>query len=409
MAPFPLALTDIFTKFGVYLIYGLIGFSFGYVLEISGFGYSPKLAAQFYFKDLTVLKVMFTAIIVAMVLIFGATAVGLLDYNLIYVNTTYLWPGILGGLIMGVGFIVGGFCPGTSLVAVSTFKIDGILFSLGVLFGIFTFGETVSLFEDFWHSSYMGRLTVQDWLGLPAGIVVVLVVLMALFMFWGGEQLERIIGKRDLKVEPRIRFAGAGALLVLALVVAFIGQPTNADRWNGIAAEKNAQLEERQVQIHPGELLTLMHDRSLNLLMLDVRPEADYNLFHIENARQVDPGEAVSMVSDLHMEAANTVIVVMSNDETTATESWKTLVAESLPNVYILEGGINNWLATFASLEDSLQPISAAGDEDLRYHFSAALGDAYPAADPDPEHYELEFVPKVQLQTKRGPSSGGCG
>ena len=74
-----------------------------------------KLAAQFYFKDMTVLKVMFTAIVVAMVLIFLTTGFGWLDFNLIWVNPTYLWPGIVGGLIMGVGFIVGGFCPGTSL------------------------------------------------------------------------------------------------------------------------------------------------------------------------------------------------------------------------------------------------------------------------------------------------------
>ena len=132
MAPFPLALTDLLGHYGSYIIYLIVGFSFGYVLEIAGFGNSKKLAAQFYFKDMTVLKVMFSAIIVAMVFIFGASAVGLLDYNLIWVNPTYLWPGIIGGLIMGVGFIVGGFCPGTSLVAAASGKIDGQPIVMGV-------------------------------------------------------------------------------------------------------------------------------------------------------------------------------------------------------------------------------------------------------------------------------------
>ena len=86
---------------------------------------------QFYFRDMAVLKVMFGAIITAMVLIFSATAIGLLDYRLIWVNPTYLLPGIVGGLIMGVGFILGGFCPGTSLVALATLKIDGVFFVLG--------------------------------------------------------------------------------------------------------------------------------------------------------------------------------------------------------------------------------------------------------------------------------------
>jgi hypothetical protein len=195
---FPLPLEILVGKPVMYLIFAVIGFGFGYILEISGFGDSTKLAAQFYFKDLTVLKVMFTAIVVAMVLIFAAVGLGLLDYNQVWVNPTYLWSGIIGGLIMGVGFIVGGFCPGTSLVSMATFKIDGLFFVLGGLTGIFLFGETVGLYEDWWNGSYFGRLTVMDWLDLPAGVVVVAVVLMALFMFWGGEQLEKIFGGRDL-------------------------------------------------------------------------------------------------------------------------------------------------------------------------------------------------------------------
>jgi len=195
IAPFPI--TTLFGKWGAYLIFLLIGFAFGSVLEMAGFGKSTKLAAQFYFKELTVLKVMFGAIIVAMVLVFGMSALGLLDYNLVWVNPTYLWPGILGGLIMGFGFIIGGFCPGTSLVAAATLKLDGIFFVLGVLFGIFLFVETVGRDDAFWHSSYMGRLTLMDTFNLPAGWVVLLVVLMALFMFWGSEKLEDIFGSRE--------------------------------------------------------------------------------------------------------------------------------------------------------------------------------------------------------------------
>jgi hypothetical protein len=177
MTPFPLPLTELLGKYGAYFIFLLIGIGFGFVLESSGFGNSKKLAAQFYFKDMTVLKVMFGSIVTAMVLIFGASALGLLDYNLVWVNPTYLWPGIIGGLIMGVGFIIGGFCPGTSLVAAATWKLDGIFFVLGVIFGIFIFGETVRSIDLFWNSSYMGRFTIMDWLGLSTGWVVLIIVL----------------------------------------------------------------------------------------------------------------------------------------------------------------------------------------------------------------------------------------
>src|SRR6266508_2823379 len=135
-----------------YLIFGLIGFAFGFTLEMSGFGNSRKLAAQFYFTDLTVLKVMFTAIITAMVLTFGAVGLGILNFSQVWVNPTYLASGILGGLIMGVGFIVGGFCPTTSLAAASTGKVDGMFFVFGGFFGAFLFSETEEAAEDKEHA-----------------------------------------------------------------------------------------------------------------------------------------------------------------------------------------------------------------------------------------------------------------
>lgn len=84
--PFPLALESLIGKPLLFVLLGVIGFAFGFVLEISGFGNSRKLAAQFYFKELTVLKVMFTAIVVAMVLIFTTVGLGWLDFNNVWVN-----------------------------------------------------------------------------------------------------------------------------------------------------------------------------------------------------------------------------------------------------------------------------------------------------------------------------------
>src|SRR5512142_845890 len=209
------------------LVHLALGFGFGFVLERAGFGNSRKLAAQFYFTDLTVLKVMFTAIITAMVLTFGAVGLGILNFNQVWVNPTYLASGILGGLIMGIGFIVGGFCPTTSLAAASTGKVDGMFFVGGGFLGAFLFSETEKYFDNWYtNAGYYGRLTLDQVFHLPVGVVVLLVVLMALLMFWGAEQLERIFGKKDLGKEPKLRIAGACALLVFALAVVFIGSPS---------------------------------------------------------------------------------------------------------------------------------------------------------------------------------------
>jgi rhodanese-related sulfurtransferase len=410
MTPFPLPLEPLIGKFGTYLIFLAIGFAFGYVLEIAGFGNSKKLAAQFYFTEMTVLKVMFTAIVVAMVLIYGASAIGLLDVNLIWINPTYLWPGIVGGIIMGIGFILGGFCPGTSLVALSTLKVDGLFFVLGAMFGIFLFGETVDLFDVFWNSSYMGRFTLDTFFGIPTGWVVLGLVIMALLMFLGSEQLERIFGGMDPSKAPKLRYVGAGALVLVAAVGLLIGQPTVEDRWARIAPEMEIRLAAREVQLQPGEVLHLMHDHKLKLVMLDVREEAEYNLFHLADARHVPLAEVTSVVSDMQLEPPNTVVLVMSNDEIAATEAWKKLVSSSVPNAYILEGGINGWLAAFACEDSRIQPTGISGGEDeLSFTFEAALGAAFHCADPNPDAYEIEYEERLKLELKRGPTGGGCG
>lgn len=409
MTPFPLPLDQLLGSGGAYLVYLAIGFAFGAVLEMAGFAVSTRLAAQFYFKDMTVLKVMFTGIITAMALIFLATGLGLLDYNLVYVNPTYLWPGILGGLIMGVGFILGGFCPGTSLVSAATLKIDGIIFALGAFFGIFLFGETVGWYEAFWNSSYMGRFTLMDLFQTDTGIIVLGVMVMALLAFAGAEWAERKIGKQTAR-QPRWRYGAAGGGLALAAVVLLIGQPTNTDRWNMIAAEKQPLLDTRQVYVHPGEVLSYMNDRKIITMLIDVRDEADYNLFHLRDARHMPLAQLDTLVEEFHALPENAVVFVMSNDEAQATEAWRYLVAESVVNVYIMDGGINNWLNTFGEpdFKEEAALTTTTGDQ-IAYRFDIAYGERHPAAAPHADRFTLEYEPHVVLSIKRGPASGGCG
>lgn len=410
MTAFPLPLAELLGHWGSYVVYFIIGIAFGMSLESAGFGNSRLLAAQFYFKDMRVFKVMFTAIIVAMTLVFLTSALGWMDYNLMWVPPTYLWPGILGGLIMGFGFIFGGFCPGTSLVAMATGKIDGIVFVLGVVFGIFVFGETVQSYEAFWNSSFMGRFTLPDLFGVSYGTVVLAIVVIAVFMFWLTQKVEAAMGGETAQPAPRWALPAAGVLVALAATTAVLGQPTVEDRWKMIEPEAQAQLDSRAVYISPAELLATMENVKLKTELLDVRDERDYNLFHIEDARQVPPDQVVDEAQGLIALPGNTVTVVMSNDEAAATEAWKKLRAESVPNVYILEGGVNNWIRTFADqdfVRDRLIPKHPL--DRLAYRFDYATGARHPAAEPNPHAFDLKFEPKIKLELKRAPVSGGCG
>ena len=87
----------------------VVGIGFGFFLEKAGFGSARKLSAQFYFRDFAVLKVMFTAIVVAGLGFWWLVRLGLLDLNYTYINPTFYIPQIVGGLILGVGFVIGGY------------------------------------------------------------------------------------------------------------------------------------------------------------------------------------------------------------------------------------------------------------------------------------------------------------
>ena len=410
MTTFPLPLADLMGHWGSYAVYAVIGILFGMTLESAGFGNSKLLAAQFYFKDMRVFKVMFTAIIVAMTLIFLSSSLGILDYNLIWVPPTYLWPGIVGGLVMGVGFIIGGFCPGTSLVGLATGKLDAIVFVAGVLFGIYMFGETVASYATFFDSSNMGRFTLPELFNASYGVVVISIVVVALGLFVMSEKVEAMVNKRPQQKLPAWSKPAAVALVALAGVALFIGQPSSEDRWQSIATESQAKLDQRAVQISSAEFIKYRDDSKIKIIPLDVRDERYYNQFHLRGAVHVPLDQVQAKARELQFEAANTVFVTISNDEAAATEAWKILKAESVPNIYILEGGVNAWLKDYAgdSLADEDRVFNRQEDQ-LAYRFKAATGARHPAAEPAAHAINLKYEPKVILELKRAPTSGGCG
>jgi len=183
------------------LIAFLIGLGFGFSLEQAGFSSSRKLAGMFYGYDITVLKVFFTAAITAMLGLIFLNYLGWIDMSIVYVNQYYIQSAIVGGVIMGVGFIAGGFCPGTSVCAAAIGKIDAMFFIGGSLIGILLFGETYSLWEELYNKNFLGSLKLSSVLNMKDGVLALIIVLMAMVMFWIGERAEKKFGREDIMKE----------------------------------------------------------------------------------------------------------------------------------------------------------------------------------------------------------------
>jgi hypothetical protein len=187
----PLAVNEIISENTNLFLAFIVGIGFGFVLEQSGFSSSRKLAGVFYGYDTVVLKVFFTAAITAMLGLLFFSLFGWVDLNMVYVNPTYLSSAIFGGVIMGAGFIIGGYCPGTSFCGASIGKIDALVFIAGLFIGVALFGGGYPIWEKLYWANDMGSPKVSESLGLSDGVFALILILVALGMFWVAEWAEK--------------------------------------------------------------------------------------------------------------------------------------------------------------------------------------------------------------------------
>jgi uncharacterized membrane protein YedE/YeeE len=115
---------------GLALVFGLF---FGLSLERAGLGDPHKLTGVFSFRDFTVPKVMFTAILVAGSGLYLLADLKLLDLGRVYFVPTFFWPQIAGGLLFGAGFVISGYCPGTAVAGLASGRLDALVTMIGVV------------------------------------------------------------------------------------------------------------------------------------------------------------------------------------------------------------------------------------------------------------------------------------
>jgi uncharacterized membrane protein YedE/YeeE len=276
----------------------VIGFFFGFALERGGFGNARKLAAQFYLHDMTVFKVMFTAILVAMVGLYTLAAAGWVDMDRVWINPTILWAQVVGGFLLGVGFIMSGLCPGTAVVSAASGRWDGVVTLAGMALGIAGFALAVDAFptlERLYSAGTMGVSVLPALLGLPTLPFILAIVVMAGSAFIGAEAVERLFRDRRPPLElapaprPRAKLAVAG-LLGLVLVAGLGLRPTPASS----PGPRLIVLE----PLAPLALAERIIQRDPDLLVLDLRdaPDATVPDATVPGAYPVADDEAAAAV-----------------------------------------------------------------------------------------------------------------
>ncbi|MEE4176736.1 MAG: YeeE/YedE thiosulfate transporter family protein [Bacteroides sp.] len=322
----------------------VLGIGFGFVLESAGFSSSRKLAGVFFGYDFVVLRVFFTAGITAMIGLLFLGYLGFIDMSLLYINPLYLWSALMGGAIMGVGFILGGYCPGTSVVAAVIGKIDAMLFILGAMIGVFFFGHFYDTFEPIYTGKFLGNVFAYESLGLSRNLFAFIFTVIALLAF----VFTQIIEDRVNKVEPDIKKQRPSyvlpAFLLFLLAVIYLVLPS----------ERHSTIRE----LSPSQLLAEMHDPELfvtpqevsfrimtqdkSMILIDVREPEDFQQYALPGAVNIPLNSLFERTWRKFFKENESQLVFYGFGNSAAELAWSAAKRAGTEHIYILQGGLNN-------------------------------------------------------------------
>lgn len=351
-----------------YILALFIGIAFGAILEQAGFSSSRRLVGLFYGYDSTVLRVFFTAGIVAMVGVMALQHFGLLDMNLVYINPTFLWSAIIGGLVMGLGFVIGGYCPGTSFCAAAIGKLDAVALIAGALVGVFLFAEGYPLFEGLYKAAHLGSPRIYQTLGISPNLFAFVMVVFALAAFGIAGFVERRVNRVSSQT---VRWTPARAgMVAVGLVLALSASSFTDRKANLLNLSQNDQL----VRSYPVEVMSvdefafrLMDEEDDRIQVIDFRPEAEIArerlpksyAFTAENLFEQEPSRLLRLKGKLN--------VFVANDE--LTERRLAVIAQELGfrRIAILEGGMQGFREQILNFQPSRPPRDMY--EEFTYRF----------------------------------------
>lgn len=390
------------------LIIFLVGLFFGLVLEQSGFSSSRKLAGVFYGYDFVVLKVFFTAGITAMAGLVILGYFGFVDLGAVYVNSNFLVSAVVGGVIMGFGFILGGFCPGTSITGAVIGKIDAWFFIFGVFAGIFTYGVFSNTFNQLFTGYYFNQEMLSETLGISKHWLVFLFIVMALVAFGVGGYFEKRATKGLRPTNQRYSKYGIEILLALVIGVIILTLPPGKARSVG---EKNEQVMMSEIlhkshSMSADELAYLMINNPKVLQIIDVRSEEEYAEFHFPGSIRIPPVDINYRDNRQLYKETDKKTVLVSNGGGDAACAAMVLIRKNHHGIYILDGGLNGFVETI--FENNTPQSGATDMADIsKYRFRKKAAAIFKG-----EKTDLPLLTPMRKPLtptlKTVPSAGGC-
>ncbi len=331
-----------------YIIALLIGLAFGYVLEQAGFSTSRKLVGVFYGYDFVVLRVFFTAAATALIGLIVFEYLGLIDISYLFVNPTFLQPAIVGGIIMGLGFILGGFCPGTSLVAAATGKIDAMLFIAGSVIGIFFFGEIYPSISDFYYSGDLGAIFVYDSIGVSRGVFASGLAIIAIVAFIATTKIEEKVKYGYKPQHPKYKMAIPAIGIGFAIAIAIIFLPEEREGIESLSStELEAELQGNIQYVAPEEIAYDIYNKTGKYLPIDMRSDEEYKKFCLTGASRMSFKDITMVQGQALLNHPSKSPVFYADDEELAKKAYLLAQEEGIKDVYVLKGGIEKFKQMF--------------------------------------------------------------
>jgi hypothetical protein len=331
-----------------------------------------------------------------MVGLYGLASLGMVDMSMVWISPSFVPAQAVGGFLLGVGFIMSGLCPGTSVVSMVSGRIDGWVTFAGIFLGIATFTFTVDWVPGL-HSLYLagsGEVSLlHEVLGIPALVLALIMVAGAVLAFIGAEKVEKIFQAKRRPVEltpqprPRLKLAMGGSLAVLGIVALTAGSPGPLDDPIPMAPMAPLSLAEDIIEREPG------------MLILDLRDDKEGERGVPGAIAAGDPAKALEVLGST---PEGTVVVVYDGDGalTLAPTGWPRLM-----EYRFLEGGLEGWkndVMTPAPLwgNSLAERETVQRQNQISAFFSGAAVQSSAVAAPPP------MMPSGGAGEK--PKSGGC-